>query len=71
MAKKKTVRKQTTREIDKRLDALEIGLTGLGDVSKELVKVRANLRKFLDAAEEGVGRFPRRKKRAAAKTRRR
>ncbi len=71
MAKKKAVRKQATREIDESLDALETGLRGLGDVSKDLDEVRANLRKFLDDAEECMGRFPRRIVREAAKTRRR
>jgi hypothetical protein len=71
MAKKKTVRKQTTLEIDKRLKALETGLRGLGDVSNELDKVRANLRKYLDDAEECLGHFPRLNERPLAKTRRR
>jgi hypothetical protein len=71
MAKKKTVPKQTTREIDKRLDALEAGLRGLGDVSKGLNKVRANLRKYLDDAERSLGTFPRRIPRPIAKTRQR
>jgi hypothetical protein len=69
MAKKKTVRKQTTREIEKRLDALEAGLRGLEDVSKGLDKVRANLRKYLDDAEESLGAYPRRIPRSPAKTR--
>jgi len=59
MAKKKTVRKQTAREIHKRLEALETGLRGLGNVSRELDKVRANLRRYLDDAEKSLGAFPR------------
>jgi hypothetical protein len=69
MAKKKTLQKQPTRETYKRLKALETGLRGLGDVSKDLAKVQANLRKYLDAAEKCIGIFPRLGPRA--KTRRR
>jgi len=71
MAQKKPVRKLTAREIDKRLKALETGIKGLGDVSNDLDKVRANLRKYLDDAEECLGRFPRLNGRPPAKTRRR
>jgi hypothetical protein len=71
MAKKKTVRKQPTREVGKRLDALEAGLRGLEDVSKGLDKVRANLRIYLDDAERSLGAYPRRIPRERAKTRQR
>jgi hypothetical protein len=59
MAKKKTVPKQSTGELDKRIKALETGLRGLGDVSRELDKARTNLRKYLDDAEETLGYYPR------------
>jgi hypothetical protein len=71
MAKKKTVRKQPTPEVGKRLDALETGLRGLEDVSKDLDKVQANLRKYLDEAEKSLGAYPRRIPRERAKTRER
>jgi len=71
MAKKKTVRKQPTREVGKRLDALETGLRRLENVSKGLDKVRANLRKYLDDAEHSLGAYPRRIPRERAKTRQR
>jgi acetate kinase len=71
MAKKKTVRKPTISEMDERLNALETGLRGLRDVSKDLAEVRANLRRYLDDAERMLGHFPRRIVREAAKTRRR
>lgn len=62
MAKKKTARKQTFRKKEKPVDieALEIGLGGLEEVSKDLARVRKNLRKFLDNAEKAAGGFPRR-----------
>jgi hypothetical protein len=58
MAKKKMVRTQTL-EVD--LEALQIGLGGLEDVSEDLAEVQANLRKYLDDTEKSLGFFPRRK----------
>ena len=60
MAKKKTAREQSAREIEKRLGELEVALRGLTGVSKDLTRVRANLRKYLDAAEKSAGLYPRR-----------
>jgi hypothetical protein len=60
MAKKTTARKQSPGDLEERLGELEIALRGLTSVSKELTKVRANLRKYLDAAEKCVGLYPRR-----------
>jgi hypothetical protein len=69
MAKKTTARKQPPGEIEKRLGELEVALRGLTSVSKDLSKVRANLRKYLDAAEKCIGLYPRRAL-VRAKTRR-
>ena len=71
MANRKAARKETTSEINRSLKALESGLRGLGDVSEDLAKVRANLRKYLDDAEKSLGKFPRLIPRLPARTRRR
>jgi hypothetical protein len=61
MAKKKRARDidEVKEEIKKSLGPLEVGIRGLGDVSKDLTKVQANLRKFLDQAEKVVSAHPR------------
>ena len=72
MAKRKAARKVRTSEIDRSLEALERGLRGLGEVSEDLAKVRENLRKYLDEAEESLGQYPRLlQPRRLARTRRR
>jgi hypothetical protein len=61
MAKKKRARDidEIKETIKKSLEPLEVGIRGLGDVSKELTKVQANLRKFLDQAEKAASAHPR------------
>jgi len=61
MAKKKRARDidEVTEKIKKSLGPLEVGVRGLGDVSKDLIKVQANLRKFLDQAEKATSAHPR------------
>ena len=59
MAKRKAARKERNSDVDRALEALESGLKGLGDISEELARVQANLRRYLDEAEKSAGQFPR------------
>jgi hypothetical protein len=61
-------KKKRAGDIEECLGALEVGLKGLGDISKELTKVRANLRKFLDEAEGLSSILPRHIPRSRTKT---